>query len=61
MFNIVCLYRFFEMEIGEKIKNLRTILGLTQEELAERADEQKGLFLNSKEVLRHRACSLKTF
>jgi hypothetical protein len=30
------------MEIGEKIKNLRTILGLTQEELAERAELTKG-------------------
>ena len=30
------------MDIGEKIKNLRTILGLTQEELAERAELTKG-------------------
>lgn len=30
------------MEIGERIKNLRTILGLTQEELAERAELTKG-------------------
>ena len=30
------------MEIGEKIKKLRTILGLTQEELADRAELTKG-------------------
>lgn len=30
------------MDIGEKIKNLRIILGLTQEELAERAELTKG-------------------
>lgn len=30
------------MDIGKKIKNLRTILGLTQEELAERAELTKG-------------------
>ena len=30
------------MDIGEKIKNLRTILGLTQEELADRAELTKG-------------------
>lgn len=41
-FLFIILERKFVMEIGEKIKRLRLKCGLTQEELADRAELSKG-------------------
>lgn len=38
------------MEIGERIKNLRQKMGLTQEELAERSELTKVLYHSLKEI-----------
>ncbi len=41
-FKVICNCQGGYMEIGKKIKRLRTLLGLTQEELADRCELTKG-------------------